>query len=116
MSSLADAETLPVVVRLVTFWQDGFSISHLPSSSSASQDANEIEEETEITFYSYQEKENEILLQTILSGHAPLGPLQVQLGQRVELKILDNKNQKYTLKKKETKLLPFSGQGSRLGA
>ena len=117
---MASAESLPVAVRLVTFWQDGFSIGILSSAtdSEPSQFIGE-GEETDCVFYSYDDPKNEQLLQSLLSGHAPLAPLQVQFGQRVELKILDQKSKKYSerkVKKQTKKDKPFSGQGSRLGS
>jgi hypothetical protein len=119
LNSRSDPDTLPIAVRLVTFWLDGFTLSTLPSNINSNPESEEAlhNQETEVTFYSYEEDENKKMLEIIMGGHAPLHVLRVSLGQRVELRILDKKTEKYKVKRSlAIPGKPFTGQGNRLGA
>lgn len=116
-SAPIDPDTLPVAVRLLTFFQDGFTIGTIPQNIQPHTiSIDEIPDtETNVAFYRYSEPQNQALLQQILDGRAPLSTFQVQYGQRVELRILERKSHTYT-SKSTSKQLPYSGQGFRVGA
>ncbi|ORZ35936.1 ubiquitin-related domain-containing protein [Catenaria anguillulae PL171] len=81
------------VSRLLTFWQDGFSIEDGP-------------------LYPYSDPQSQRILEELKSGRAPLHILNVQPNQPVDLRIAHKTTEQY----KAPPAKPFSGQGNRLGS
>jgi len=90
-----DPDRLPPAVRVITMWQDGFSV-----------------EDGELLRYDTPENRN--LLALINNGQAPPSILNVELGQPVELRIMKRLNENYVAPKRSTSA--FGGTGNRLGA
>ena len=83
-------------VRHLTFWQDGFSVEDGP-------------------LHRYDDPANQIILEAINSGRAPLSLLNVRFGQPVELLVARRTHEKY-VPPPPPPAKPFEGQGNRLGA
>ncbi|KAF2860022.1 SEP-domain-containing protein [Piedraia hortae CBS 480.64] len=83
------------VERTLHLWVDGISIDDGP-------------------LYRFDDPANEDMMKQIQSGRAPLGLLNVQREQEVELILVPHQDEKYTPPKQPYQ--PFSGQGQRLGS
>ncbi|KAJ5280271.1 UBX domain-containing protein 1 [Penicillium angulare] len=82
------------VQRTLHFWADGFSV-----------DDGEL--------YRSDDPRNAEILEGIRQGRAPLGIMNVQAGQEVDVELKQHE-EKYT--KPKSKYKPFSGSGQRLGS
>ncbi|GAA5973970.1 hypothetical protein JCM11641_001249 [Rhodosporidiobolus odoratus] len=89
-----EGEELPLAIRHLTFWQDGFSI-----------------EDGDLMRY----EENQEMLAAIQSGRAPLSLLRVATNQRVELRIAERRSEKWTRQPGPPKG-KWEGGGNRLGS
>ncbi|KAL6928036.1 hypothetical protein ACO0SA_002762 [Hanseniaspora valbyensis] len=85
------------VSREITFWADGFTLGHDPTGK----------------LYRYDDAANAHYLKELDQGRAPLNLLDVELGQRVDVTVKKNTDQKYV---KPKKIGGFEGQGARLGS
>ena len=81
--------------RILHLWQDGFSVDDGP-------------------LYRYDDPANARMLDQINSGSAPIGILNVEPGQDVDVKLDPHRDQKYVQPKKTAKA--FAGSGTRLGS
>lgn len=85
------------VSREITFWADGFTLGHDPTGK----------------LYKYDDAANAHYLKELDQGRAPLSLLDVELGQRVDVTVKKNTDQKYVPPKR---VGGFGGQGARLGS
>jgi UBX domain-containing protein 1 len=85
------------VNREITFWADGFTLGHDPTGK----------------LYRYDDETNAHYLKELDQGRAPLSLLDVEIGQRVDVTVKKNTDQKYV---KPKTVGGFEGQGSRLGS
>ncbi len=97
-----DGTDLPVAVRHLTFWQDGFTIG-------------------DSDLYRYGVPENEAILNAIHNQRAPLSLLNVKPNQRVELAIEEKRSEKYSPRnaqsaRSQRPAQAFAGSGNRLGS
>ena len=103
------SNSLPTAERILTFWKDGFSIDDGP-------------------LMRFDAPENQEFLEMIKSGYflnfyiffnftsvAPVQYLNVQPGQKVEVKVSHKMEENYVEPPKKP-IQPFSGQGNRLGS
>lgn len=87
-------EELPVVTRTLHLWRDGFSIEDGPLRR-------------------YTDPEHAMDLQMIRSGRAPLHLMDVEHGQRCDVRLQQHEEDWHQLPKIYR---PFGGQGHRLGS
>lgn len=85
------------VSREITFWADGFTLGHDPTGK----------------LYRYDDETNSHYLKELDQGRAPLDLLDVEIGQRVDVTVKKNTDQKYV---KPKTVGGFEGQGTRLGS
>ncbi|XBW37905.1 hypothetical protein QEN19_003485 [Hanseniaspora menglaensis] len=85
------------VSREITFWADGFTLGHDSSGK----------------LYRYDDAANAHYLKELDQGRAPLSLLDVELGQRVDVTVKKNTDQKYVQPKR---VGGFEGHGARLGS
>lgn len=85
------------VSREITFWADGFTLGHDSTGK----------------LYRYDDEANAHYLKELDQGRAPLSLLNVELGQRVDVTVKKNTDQKYV---KPKTVGGFEGAGARLGS
>lgn len=85
---------LEVVQRSLTFWRNGFSVEDGP-------------------LMRYDDPANREVLEAIESGRAPAHLMNVEYGQRAEVRVFKRLDEDYVPSKKR---VPFSGRGTRLGS
>ncbi|KAG8156288.1 hypothetical protein KVR01_013823 [Diaporthe batatas] len=88
------AEELPVVTRTLHLWRDGFSIEDGPLRR-------------------YDDPEHAMDLQMIRTGRAPLHLMEVEHGQRCDVRLQQHEEDWHQLPRIYK---PFGGQGRRLGS
>lgn len=88
------AEELPVVTRTLHLWRDGFSIEDGPLRR-------------------YDDPEHAMDLQMIRTGRAPLHLMEVEQGQRCDVRLQQHEEDWHQLPRIYK---PFGGQGRRLGS
>lgn len=98
-STSTDSIHLNSATRYITIYRNGFLVSLNESDQNPS-------------FYSYENSQNQILLQSILTGHAPSTLLDVKYGQQVDLQVTNKGDQDYQCRTESR----FHGHGHRLGA
>ncbi|KAI8092500.1 uncharacterized protein BX664DRAFT_88744 [Halteromyces radiatus] len=89
-------ESLPSVVRYLTFWRNGFSVDDGP-------------------LLRYDDPANSAMLSSINSGRAPLSLLNVKHGQPVDVRVARRQDEDYVPPPKAPPK-PFEGTGNRLGS
>lgn len=94
-SPLPQSATQQVATRTLTFWQNGFTVSENGP------------------LYQYNNPESHRVLSLLQTGHAPLQLLNVEPGQRVDLRVSHLMDQDFEPPKAAPTL--FSGKGQRLG-
>lgn len=97
--SSTDPIHLNSATRYITIYRNGFLVSLDNSDQHQS-------------FYSYENPQNQMLLQSILAGHAPPTLLDVKYGQQVDLQVTNKGDQDYQSRTESR----FQGSGHRLGA